>query len=279
MSRTELASAWLEALRRRDASGLAAVTQYPFDLRDTGTAGRAGSREAHSSATSERDMPAAVQSLITDDVLDRAMQAETYGRIEELEGGQVSGWAARWEGSIPADVQAFTAFFRSNEAAFSFIFLVGDAGVRSVWKTGFDAAAEVSLAAQWLQALRDRDTPALERLTSYPFELRDSQLEAHCGSRTASGRAELSATLDCLLDDPLFSEALKTRGAFKPYAGSTRDFVPGFFEGWRRPEHAELWPTSVLISTGGGHEYDLCLLVAKNGVQVLWKRGSFSPPD
>jgi hypothetical protein len=35
----------------------------------------------------------------------------------------------------------------------------------------------------------------------------------------------------------------------------------------------------VLVGTDNGDEYDLTLLVAKNGVRVVWKRGSFSPPD
>jgi hypothetical protein len=276
-SPTELAAAWLDALGRRDISGLLAQTQYPFDLRDTGTTGRAGSHEIHLRATSAEEMQAIIQSLATDDVLDRTMKAGFMRRIDEFEGDHISSWAARWEADIRPDVRPLNVFYHNNEAVFDLILLVGTSGVRALWKTGVDASSEVTAATQWLQALRDHDTPLLQRLTSYPFELRDSELEANCRSRVASGPAELPSVLACLLDDALLNEALKSN--FRLFAGRAPDEVPRPFESWRRPEHAGLWPATVGIRTDAGNAYELCFLVAKSGVRVLWKRGWFSPPD
>jgi hypothetical protein len=219
-SPTELAAAWLDALGRRDISGLLAQTQYPFDLRDTGTTRRAGSHEIHLTATSAGEMQAIIQSLVTDDVLDRTMKAGFVRRIDEFEGDHISSWAARWKADIRPDVRLLNVFYHDNEAVFDLILLVGTSGVRALWKTGVDASSEVTAATQWLQALRDHDTPALQRLTSYPFELRDSELEANCGSRVASGPAELPKVLACLLDDALFNEALESN--FRLLAGRAR---------------------------------------------------------
>jgi hypothetical protein len=275
---TEIATAWLEALRRRDVSALVAHTEYPFDLRDTGTAGRLGEHEVHLTATNASAMQDLIKSLVTDDVLSKTMRAERDGRVKAFKkDGYIYSWAEQWRGDLLPDLRPLSVRFQNNDAAFTFIFLVGKSGVRALWKTGFDATVEVELVTRWLLTLRHRDIRALERLTSYPFELRDNQLGANCGSRMASGPTEMRAALACLLDDALFNEALKADSIVS--AGLKQDFVPGFFEGWRRPEHADLWPTMVLIGTDAGNEYDLTMLVAKNGVRVLWKRGSFSPPD
>jgi hypothetical protein len=273
----ELATAWLDALRRRDVSALMTLTQYPFDVRDTGTSGRLDHEEKHLAAETAVALPAVMETLLSDEVLYKAMRAERDGRVKAFKDGYISSWAERWRTDLTPDLRAVSAYFRTNDASFTFIFLVGESGVRALWKTGFDATVEVSFATRSLEALRRHDIRALEGLTSYPFELRDNGLEAHCGTRLAAGPKELAAALACLLDDPLFNEALKANSIVN--AVLRQHFVPGFFEGWRRPEHAGLWPAMALIGTDAGNEFDLTFLVAKNGVRVIWKRGSFSPPD
>jgi transposase len=273
---TEIASAWLAAFRRQDMESMLAQTRYPFELRDTGIAGRPGSQEARRTAASAEEMPAAIGPLFTDTVLDRTMKAERDGRVEVRAG--IPYWADRWRADLQSGMQMREAYFRADDASFSFLFFVDESGVRALWKNGFDASLEVELAGSWLNALRQRDLDALERLTSYPFELRDTEVEAHCGLRRAAGPKEMPGIVDCLLNGPILSKAMN-RIRSRIEAGRTQDYEPGIFKGWRRPEHANLWPATLLIGTGAGNEYDLTFLVAKNGVRVLWKRGSFVPPD
>jgi hypothetical protein len=269
-----VAAGWLDALRRHDLPALIARTSYPFELRDTETEGKCGPRRTAANAGS---IPAVVDCLWTDPLLDRMLNAGADVPVETLDDGFIPPWAGQWRGELRSELRPFTAFFRRDDASFSFIVLVAQDGVRSVWKTGFDATTEVQLATRWLEALRRRDIAALERLTSYPFELRDTERDAHCGTRSAAGPSDLPTAIDCLLKDQLFTRALKERSVVK--AAHAKDFVPGFFQGWRRKEHADLWPTMALFGSDAGDEFDLTLLVAKDGVRVVWKRGSFSPPD
>lgn len=269
-----LAAAWLDALRRQDRPDLIAQTSYPFDLRDTGAEGNCAPNRTVANADG---MPAALDCMLTDALLVQLLKAGSDVPVETLDDGFLPPWAAQWRRDLRPELRPLTAFFRHDDAAFSFIFLVAKDGVRAVWKTGFDATTEVQLATQWLDALRRHDVASLERLTSYPFELRDTEREAHCGSRSAAASRDLPGVIDCLFKDALFNRALKANSVVK--AAHAKDFVPGFFEGWRRKEHADLWPTQVLFGTDAGDEFDLTLLVAKNGVRVVWKRGSFSPPD
>jgi len=221
-------------------------------------------------------MSEAILPLLTDAVLGRTMKADRDGRVEVRTG--IPYWAERWRPALQPEMQVREAHFRADDAAFTFLLFVDESGVRAVWKNGFDASQEVDLATRWLDALRRRDLDALERLTSYPFELRDTEEEAHCGSRRAAAPKDMPGILDCLLNDPILNEAMdRIRSGIE--AGRTQDYEPGVFKGWRRPEHANLWPATLLIGTDAGNEYDLTFLVAKNGVRVLWKRGSFVSGD
>jgi hypothetical protein len=280
-SARDIATAWLDAFRRRDVAALSAVTGYPFELRDTGTAGRPETREFRRTAAAPEQMPEVLASWLSDDVLDRTMKASQTGQVQEL--AQISYWAKRWGSEVPPDTRPSEAYVSTNDAAFTFLFLVEGGRVRAVWKTGFDASIEVDLATQWLDALRRKDIDGLQRLTSYPFELRDAEVEAHCGDRRASTPKQMPKTLDCLLDDPIFNSALgRIRSKLK--AASSRDSESGYFKGWRRAEHADLWPVTLLIgggspTMGDGYEFDLTFLVAKEGVRAFWKSGAQTSGD
>jgi hypothetical protein len=272
----DLAGEWVSAFRRQDVAGLTTHTAYPFEFRDMGTAGRIGSGQARRSISSAREMTEMLAPLFADEVLERTIGAERDGRIEER--ADIPYWAEPWRADAPPGLRPLQAYFSANDAAFSFVFFADQAGVRALWKNGFDASLETALATQWVDALRRKDVDTLQRLTRFPFELRDSGVEAHCGSRRAANSTQLPTTVDCLLSDPIFGQALsRIRSGVE--AGRTQDYEPGVFRGWRRPEHADLWPATLLIGNGAGNEYDICFLVAKNGVRAFWKRGSFISRD
>jgi hypothetical protein len=275
-----IATAWLDALRRRDIAALAAHTRYPFEFRDRGTAGRPGAHEIHLTADSPQQLGELISPLFADNVLTRTMKGERNGRVESRT--DLPDWAEPWQEEQPRSVDQLRAYFSADDAAFSLILFVDESGVHAVWKRGFDASVEVDLALHWLEALRQRDMVTLQHLTSYPFELRDSEVQAHCGARTAASPKQLPKAMDCLLSDPILIQAL-SRGP-KVEAGLSPDDEPGVFKGWRRPEHADLWSATSIIfadgaAPGSGNEYDLCLLIAKNGVRVFWKRGSIISGD
>jgi hypothetical protein len=270
------ATAWLDALRLGDDAALFAQTEFPFELRDEGTRGTPGRCSALQRAENAGRSRAALDCLLQDDLVLRVMRA-TSVEVQRLEPAHLQSWPSSWRSDIAPALIPFGAFFRSDAAAYEFVILASASGVRSVWKRGFDATEEVRLAAEWLAALSRKDLGSLERLTTYPLEVRDTEVEAHCGSRRAATPQELPAAVACLMNDPIFDDALgngvRIRAAMK------QDFEPGVFEGWRRPEHAALWPATALIANRAGNEYDLALLVAKNGVRVFWKRGSFISAD
>jgi hypothetical protein len=75
------------------------------------------------------------------------------------------------------------------------------------------------------------------------------------------------------------------RGSFRHgRRRSQRGSESGYFKGWRRAEHADLWPVTLLIGAVRprwvrGDEYDLTFLVAKNGVRAFWKSGALTSGD
>jgi hypothetical protein len=272
LSQTELASAWLDALRRRDAPALTAHSRYPFELRDTRAEGNCDERRT---AANAEQLPALSACLVHDDLLAQLLNDEPATPVEALPAGYTPGWANQWKPELTSDVTPFSAYLQRDDASVSLILLVANDGVRAVWKNGFDARPEVNLATRWLAALRQGNVTALIQLTSFPFELRDRDLHANCGKRTARNASEMTRTLDCLLADEVFKAAILEESPVK--AGLSRDFEPEMFQGWRHGDQVDLWPALVLVGDEVGNEFDLTLLVGKSGVRALWKRGSFSP--
>jgi hypothetical protein len=44
---------------------------------------------------------------------------------------------------------------------------------------------------------------------------------------------------------------------------------------WRQKDHGTLQGAYAMVATTEGHEYDFQILVDRDGVRVVWKRGSF----
>jgi hypothetical protein len=139
------------------------------------------------------------------------MRAERDGRVEAFKkDGYIYSWAEQWRADLGSELRPLSAHFLSNDASFTFIFLVGKAGVRALWKTGFDATVEVELATRWLRTLRNRDIRALERLTVLRVDrasCSDGLAFASLGSTTLTLRPKKARqAYDHLAHDPRLDE-------------------------------------------------------------------------
>jgi hypothetical protein len=267
---------WLAALRRRDVTALSAQSRYPFELRDTGEQGHCPARRT---APDAARMAAAVDCLLDDELLTSLLQAGSSVGLQALPDGFLSSWAARWRGELRPDEKPVTVHLSRNDASLTLILLVARDGVGGLLKTGTDATLEVALAKQWIEALRRRDLPALNRATRYPFELRQSDPTPGCEARTALRVGDLRAAIECLLADDAFSRALSLGSSNTIEAGPARGYVPEFFEGWANADRGGLWPTLLHLETSEDVAIDLMLLVAKDGVRAVWKRTGPLAPD
>jgi hypothetical protein len=89
----------------------------------------------------------------------------------------------------------------------------------------------------------------------------------------------MPVALRCLLGDDVLNRALHDHPDSTLQASLSQDDVPGVAEHrWRKRDHAGLWPVWTLTGTETGYEFDLTFLVAKEGVRVFWKRGTFVEP-
>jgi hypothetical protein len=219
--------------------------------------------------------------LTQDELLMAMMRAEPGAPpVETLPQGFLEPWAEPWRSEAPTGARPILSYYGRTEAWLSLILWADSRGVRAVWKKGTDVRAEVATAEKWRAALRNRDVEGLTRLASYPFELRDQGLNAHCRKgQTAQGPDEMPTALRCLLSDKVLQRALRDSpdSTFEPERREPR--VPGAFpDWWRKKDHEGLWPVWTLTGTKAGYEFDLTLLIAKDGVRACWKRGSFVEP-
>ena len=191
--------------------------------------------------------------LFDDHALERTMQSERDGRLELRE--QLPHWAEPWRDYQPPGAQQFDAYFHAPDAAFSIILFTDGAGVRALWKNGFDASLQVALATQWLDALNQRDLQALARVTSYPFQLRDSEAESQCGARQANNAGAAGAEYaDRSRTDARLRAGYVSRLASSGACYALARHAPG---------------------------RDQCRLrnLAQDGVRAFWKRGSVLSGD
>jgi hypothetical protein len=277
-SHLDIASRWLEALRSRNAKVLVAASVFPIEFRDTGGASRC---EPHRSAADAVALAAAVECFTHDELLMGLMRKNPGPPPVETEPeGRVAFWARSWASEVPDGAQGISVFYDRTDAWISIILWVDSRGVRAVWKDGTDVRAEVALADRWRTALRERNVEALTRLASYPFELRDEGLNAHCKKRrTANAPSEMPAALACLLGDKVLNQALHDSPVSDLEPERREPRIPGAFPHWyRKKDHDGLWPIWTLTGTDEGFEFDLTWLVAKDGVRAFWKRGSFVEP-
>jgi hypothetical protein len=273
-----IAARWLEALRNGNTPALAAATAFPIEFRDTRAEGHC---EPSRSAADASGLAGAVECLTHDELLMGLMHEKPgVPPVETQPEGRIKPWAEAWGSEVPTGARAILSYYDRTDAWLSLILWVDARGVRAVWKTGTDVRAEVALADRWRSALRERNIDELTRLASYPFELRDEGLNAHCKKgKTAKGPEQMGVALQCLLSDKVFNEALhdSPESELEPERRTTR--IPGAFPHWyRKKDHEGLWPIWTLTGTNAGYEFDLTWLIAKDGVRAFWKRGSFVEP-
>jgi hypothetical protein len=274
----ELAGRWLEALRSGNAEKLAAQSVFPVEFRDTGEEGRCDARRSAADPTA---LAHDVACLAQDELLMALFRAKPGAPpVEVLPDGFLEPWAKQWRSEAPIGARPILSYYDRSDAWLSLILWVDSRGVRAVWKTGTDVRAEVAVAGKWRVALRNRDVEALTRLASYPFELRDEGLNAHCKKgQTAKRPEEMPGALRCVLGDKVLSRALHDSPDSTFEAERREPRVPGAFpDWWRKKDHEGLWPVWTLTGTKAGYEFDLTLLIAKDGVRAFWKRGSFVEP-
>jgi len=205
----EIAARWLEALRSRDMERLTGSSEFPIEFRDTKKQGHC---EARRSAADVRGLARAVECLTEDELLMSLMHDKPgVPPVETQPEGRIKPWAEAWGPEVPAGSRAISSYYGRTDAWISIILWVDSRGVRAVWKDGTDVRAEAALAERWRTALRERNVQELTRLASYPFELRDEGVNAHCKKgKTAKGPTEMPAALTCLLGDKVLNQALMT---------------------------------------------------------------------
>jgi hypothetical protein len=262
---------WLDALRDADQQLLASSTLYPFELHDEG-----GTCEPHQQASSREQLELVLRCLVTDKTLLDVLRTHDSAAVEPLPNAQLAAWAEKWRVSPAPGLQIVTGFFNRQDARFNLDLSVEGQGVRAVWKSGADGTREIKVAREWLDALQARDIARLSQVTAYPFEVRDKRREALCGKRSAKGRDTLATAVDCLFRGELLHRALVDSPSPGFIADEPSDSLPNWVgPWWREAEHRGLQRVWTMVATVEGYEFDLQMLVARDGVRAVWKLGSF----
>lgn len=130
----QLAEAWVEALRGRDLAGLARVTVYPFELRDTGRDAtcrqqRANDREA---------LARAVDCLFRSERLQRALIDTPSSGFDPLQpGAEPPSWSQGWRKAEHEALRSVTTMVATRDGyEYDLELLMAPEGVRAVWKLG-----------------------------------------------------------------------------------------------------------------------------------------------
>lgn len=264
------AAQWLDALRDGDQKELAANTRYPFEIHD-----EAGNCKDQTAAGPEQ-LAAVLACLSNDPALIDVLRRHDSAAVEPLADIHLAAWAQKWRVTATPNQRIVTGFFDRNDARAQFDLWVMAGGVRGIWKTGVNGSAEIATATEWLEALRTRDIERLGRVTSYPFEVRDTRRAAKCGKRVASGPSTLAAAVDCLFRSDLLHRAMADSPSpgFTAYEASAP--LANWIEPWwRDTEHRGLQRVATMVATVEGDEFDFQILVARDGVRTVWKAGSF----
>jgi hypothetical protein len=267
-----VATRWVEALREGDPVELQASTHYPFEIHDS-----SGGCPARQTTARPEDLAFVLTCLSTDDKLIDLLRTHDSGAVEPLAAIHLAAWQQRWHVSANPDMRIVTAFFNRNDARVNLDMWVVDGGVRGVWKSGINGAAPIGIATRWVDALRHRDLAALTQLTRYPFEVRDTGRDARCRTRTANGPDTLESALSCLLASDQLHRALVDSPSPRMLADGA---LPQSLAEWARPwwrqrDHGGLQGAYAMVATTEGYEYDFQILVDRDGVRVVWKRGAF----
>jgi hypothetical protein len=267
-----IATRWVAALRQGDPVELQAATRYPFEIHDS-----TGGCPSGQTTSRPEDLAFVLRCLSTDEKLIDLLRTHDSGTVEPLAAGHLAAWQQQWHVSANPDMHIVTALFNRKDAHVSLDMWVVDGGVRGVWKDAVNGAAPVGIATRWVDALRHRDLAALTQLTRYPFEVRDEGRDAHCKTQTASSPDKLESALSCLLGSDQLHRALNDSPSPQMLADGA---LPSSLAEWARPwwrqkDHAGLQGVYAMVATTDGYEYDFQILVDRDGVRVVWKKGSF----
>lgn len=265
-----MATRWLEALRNGDQTELAALARYPFEIHDK------GGKCKDQIASGPEQLPTVLSCLLTDAALLDVIRNHDSAAVEPLADVHLAAWRHDWNVNPTPSRKIITGYFDRKDARAKLDLWVIDRGVRAVWKTGLNGSAEVALATEWLDAVRDRDIERLGRVTSYPLEVRDTLRHATCGKRLAKGRDTLAAAVNCLVKSDVLHRAMVDTPASGFTAYSAADSLSEWIQPWwREGEHRGLQRIATTVATADGYEFDFEMLVAKDGVRTVWKAGLF----
>ena len=139
--------------------------------------------------------------------------------------------------------------------------------------TARSLSGPAEVATKWLNALADANYEALDALTHFPFQLHDTGSEGNCANGTARNAGELPATLMCLREDELLIAQLQANPTPPAEALGTNP-VPAWASRWHEEVGPDVMPVAVSLP-GSGHSLRFVVLVARDGVEALWKDASF----
>jgi hypothetical protein len=265
-----VATRWLDALRDGDQRELAARTRFPFEIHDEG-----GSCKDQT-APSAQEMAAVVACLSSDAALMDLLRRHDSAAVEPLADIHFAAWRQKWHLTPTPNQRIVTGLFNREEARAHFDLWIADGGVRGVWKSGVSGSRDIEIATEWLAAVKERDFERLAKATSFPLEMRDTGRDARCGNRTVKGRDTLGAAIDCLFRSDRLHQAMVDTPSSGFTAYEPSDSLPDWVQAWWRDnEHQRLQRVATMVATADGYEYDFQMLVARDGVRVVWKLGSF----
>jgi hypothetical protein len=130
-----LAGEWLSALGAGNVPSLARITQYPFELRERGRSSTCGTRTAAGSDALNH----AVECLTSNKVFLQAMRdSPASAPVVYRSADQLPGWARGWWEKQGAPAVKIVAYLVATKAGneFDLLFLVDEAGVHALWKSG-----------------------------------------------------------------------------------------------------------------------------------------------
>jgi hypothetical protein len=269
------AAAWLEALRARDEDTLNRSTTFPFQWLQT----EGSSCNAKQPATTVKEFSPIIGCLLADMKLRRALTEHDRAGVADLPIGHLQDWARPWRAQAPAGAVLVNAFIKRSDMRLDMDVWVNQGSVQALWTHVVDETAQVGLARSWLDALKRRDLQALAKVTSYPFEVRDSGREAPCGKRDATKPAALEAAVQCLFGNSELIQALESRAPFVEAAGETAS-IPNWAERWwQAGKHQGLRKVSAGVTNPSSYSFDMVMMVGPDGVRAFWKLGSLESRD
>lgn len=265
-----IATRWLDALREGNQGELTAYVRFPFEIHDDGGFCK------NQTASAAEQLPAVLACLSNDRDLIDVLRRHDSAAVEPLADVHLPAWAKKWHVTTTPNQRIVTGFFDRQDARVHLDLWVIDGGVRGVWRSGVNGSAAIAIATEWLDALINRDVEHLARVTSYPFEVRDTRRDAKCGKRVAKGPDNLPATVDCLLRSDLLHRAMidSPEPGFSAYEAS-ESLANWIQPWWRDSEHRGLQRVATMVATADGDQFDFQMLVAPDGVRTVWKAGSF----